>query len=125
MEQLAQRFGFRIYRFLQAPISSFRANNNVRLMTTDDGGRDGICQDLTLGEKQLINKLQESFPNATEIQVSDVSGGCGAMYQILIEAPDFNGKRTVMQHRMVNEALKEEIKEMHGLQLTTKATKGK
>ena len=94
-------------------------------MTTDDGGRDGICQDLTLGEKQLINKLQESFPNATGIQVSDVSGGCGAMYQILIEAPDFNGKRTVMQHRMVNEALKEEIKEMHGLQLTTKATKGK
>merc|ERR1712126_13389 len=79
--------------------------------------------DLTEGEKLLASKLRESFPKATEIQVSDVSGGCGAMYQVLIEAPEFAGKRTVMQHRMVNEALKEEIKAMHGLQLTTKIPK--
>ena len=79
MEQLTHRFAFRIWRFLQVPISStIRAT--VRPMTTDDGEGNGIVHDLTLGERRLISKLQESFPNATEILVSDVSGGCGAMY---------------------------------------------
>lgn len=104
-----------------------------RVLQTSGVSRIGVRQlcsnvydtgdgDLTKGEKELAAKLKECFPKATDIQVSDVSGGCGAMYQILIEAPDFEGKRTVMQHRMVNEALKEQIKEMHGLQLTTKVS---
>jgi len=73
----------------------------------------------TLGEKMLRTKLKENFPKATEIHVSDISGGCGAMYEILIEAPEFAGKRTIQQHRMVNDVLKEEIASMHGLQLKT------
>ena len=32
-----------------------------------------------------------------------VAGGCGSMYDIQIEAKEFKGKRTVMQHRMINE----------------------
>ena len=32
-------------------------------------------------------------------------GGCGAMYQISIEAEEFRGKRTVAQHRLVNEVI--------------------
>lgn len=95
---------------------------NVRLFCEKTG--NGICHDLTLGEKSLISKLEEKFPKATAISVSDISGGCGAMYQILIESPDFAGKRAVQQHRMVNEALKEEIAAMHGLQLTTKVPEG-
>ena len=31
----------------------------------------------------------------------------------------FSGKRTVLQHRMVNDALAEEVKEMHGLRIFT------
>ncbi|XP_005105948.1 bolA-like protein 3 [Aplysia californica] len=114
MASLTYRIASRMWRTLQAPIASrFRA----RHMSNGEG--PGIS-DLTVGEQKIISKLQESFPNATHIQVADVSGGCGAMYQILIETPEFEGKRTVQQHRMVNEALKEEIKAMHGLQLTTK-----
>ncbi|XP_025115460.1 bolA-like protein 3 isoform X2 [Pomacea canaliculata] len=75
----------------------------------------------TEGEKLIIAKLKEKFPGAKDIEVSDISGGCGAMYQISIEAEEFKGKKTVMQHRLVNEVLAEEIRNMHGLQLNTKA----
>lgn len=75
---------------------------------------------LTEGEKAIVEKLRSQFPGATSVEVSDISGGCGAMYQIAIEAEEFRGKKTVAQHRLVNQVLAEEIKEMHGLQLTTK-----
>ncbi|XP_070201405.1 uncharacterized protein [Littorina saxatilis] len=59
--------------------------------------------DLTDGEKKLIEKLRSRFPGAKSVEVSDISGGCGAMYQISIEAEEFRGKKTVQQHRLVNE----------------------
>ncbi|KAL8570458.1 hypothetical protein ACOMHN_034493 [Nucella lapillus] len=75
---------------------------------------------LTEGETAIVEKLQSKFPGAKTIEVSDISGGCGAMYQISVEAEEFRGKKTVLQHRLVNEALAEEIKQMHGLQLNTR-----
>uniref|UniRef100_A0A4X1W7M0 BolA family member 3 n=1 Tax=Sus scrofa TaxID=9823 RepID=A0A4X1W7M0_PIG len=50
-------------------------------------------------------------------------GGCGAMYEIQIESEEFKEKRTVQQHQMVNQALKEEIKGMHGLRIFTSVPK--
>ncbi|XP_077982900.1 bolA-like protein 3 [Glandiceps talaboti] len=73
----------------------------------------------TEGEVRISNILKEKFPKAESIQVADISGGCGAMYEVHIISDDFKGKRTVMQHRMVNEALAEEVKEMHGLRIQT------
>jgi hypothetical protein len=35
-----------------------------------------------------------------------VSGGCGAMYEIFVQAPDFKGLSVVKQHRLVNEVSK-------------------
>jgi len=115
MEMFLHRLNLGVLRVLQIPRASLIRTRQLSASANGNGD-----DDVTKGEQELITKLQESFPKATEIRVSDVSGGCGAMYQILIEAPDFAGKRTVLQHRMVNEALKEQIKEMHGLQLTTK-----
>jgi len=74
---------------------------------------------ITTGEQKVAEVLQKSFPKAKEISVVDISGGCGAMYEISIESEDFSGKSRVHQHRMVNEALKEEIKDMHGLRIST------
>uniref|UniRef100_A0A8C6ZRG2 BolA-like protein 3 n=3 Tax=Nothoprocta TaxID=8806 RepID=A0A8C6ZRG2_NOTPE len=51
------------------------------------------------------------------------AGGCGAMYEIHIESEEFREKRTVQQHRMVNQALSEEIKAMHGLRIFTSIPK--
>ncbi|XP_059798781.1 bolA-like protein 3 isoform X2 [Balaenoptera ricei] len=69
----------------------------------------------TEGELKVTQILKEKFPRAT--------GGCGAMYEIQIESEEFKEKRTVQQHQMVNQALKEEIKGMHGLRIFTSVPK--
>ncbi|XP_067001608.1 bolA-like protein 3 [Anabrus simplex] len=70
-------------------------------------------------ENKLKDILKQSFPSANIIEVTDISGGCGAMFEIMVEAPEFKGLNTVKQHRLINEALKEEIKDMHGLRIHT------
>ncbi|XP_062501802.1 bolA-like protein 3 [Corticium candelabrum] len=77
-----------------------------------------LASNVSDGEQRLRNILQDTFL-ATELEVQDVSGGCGSMYQISITSEKFRGKRLIQQHRMVTEALKDEIKNMHGLTLTT------
>ncbi|NWI02486.1 BOLA3 protein, partial [Tichodroma muraria] len=77
----------------------------------------------TDGESRLVRLLRERFPRASAIEVRDISGGCGAMYEIHIESEEFREKRTVQQHQMVNQALSEEIKHMHGLRIFTSTPK--
>ncbi|XP_056121714.1 bolA-like protein 3 [Rhinichthys klamathensis goyatoka] len=74
---------------------------------------------LTDGEVRIKRVLKEKFPQASALKVVDISGGCGAMYEIHIESDEFKGKRTVQQHQLVNQALKDEIKAMHGLRIFT------
>ncbi|XP_071785172.1 bolA-like protein 3 [Asterias amurensis] len=74
---------------------------------------------LTQGEQKLKSILRDKFPKAVAVQVQDVSGGCGAMYEVTIESEEFDGKRTLQQHRMVTQALAEEVKQMHGLRIVT------
>ncbi|MBN3273730.1 BOLA3 protein, partial [Polyodon spathula] len=45
------------------------------------------------------------------------------MYEIHVESEEFKGKKTVQQHQLVNQALKEEIKAMHGLRIFTAVPK--
>ena len=59
---------------------------------------------------------------ATKAVVEDISGGCGSMYKIEVESPLFRGKGLVAQHRIVKDALKKEIADMHGLTLHTRPT---
>ncbi|NXK96631.1 BOLA3 protein, partial [Formicarius rufipectus] len=75
------------------------------------------------GESRLARVLRERFPRAASVRVVDISGGCGAMYEVHVESEEFRGKRTVQQHQMVNEALSEEIKHMHGLRIFTSTPK--
>ena len=74
-------------------------------------------------EEQLIKALAEAFPKATDIAVVDVSGGCGSMYEVHVEAPDFRNIRTVKQHQMVTAALKTQIQSMHGIRISTSPSK--
>ncbi|KAG5270136.1 hypothetical protein AALO_G00189160 [Alosa alosa] len=73
----------------------------------------------TDGEVRIASVLKDKFPQATSLRVVDISGGCGAMYEIHIESDEFKGKRTVQQHQLVNQALKDEIQAMHGLRIFT------
>ncbi|XP_027711403.1 bolA-like protein 3 isoform X1 [Vombatus ursinus] len=77
----------------------------------------------TSGELKVTQILKEKFPQATNIKVTDISGGCGSMYEIHIESEEFEDKRILQQHQMVNKALKDEIKEMHGLRIFTSVPK--
>ena len=70
-------------------------------------------------EESLVSALSASFPAATDIAVVDISGGCGSMYEVFVEAPDFKGVRVVKQHQMVTKALSTQIKDMHGIRIST------
>nr|XP_061795925.1 bolA-like protein 3 [Nerophis lumbriciformis] len=77
----------------------------------------------TDGEVRIAKVLKEKFPLASSLKVVDISGGCGAMYEVHIESSEFSGKRTVQQHQLVNQALKDEIQGMHGLRIFTDTPK--
>lgn len=47
------------------------------------------------------------------------SGGCGSFYAISVEHESFKGLTMIKQHRLVNDLLKDDIKDMHGLQVST------
>ncbi|CAM9337985.1 unnamed protein product [Discosporangium mesarthrocarpum] len=70
----------------------------------------------------VLPPVRRSKVGASRAVVEDISGGCGSMYRIEVESPRFMGKALVAQHRMVKDALKEEIAEMHGLTLITRAS---
>jgi stress-induced morphogen len=53
------------------------------------------------------------------VRVKDISGGCGSFYEIYVESSAFAEKPILKQHRMVNEALKEEIPKLHGVTIKT------
>lgn len=41
------------------------------------------------------------------------------MYEIIIESSEFQGVSRVKQHQLVTDALKEQIKEIHGIRIQT------
>lgn len=82
------------------------------------------------GQQALLKDLQ-----ASQVNVEDVSGGCGAAYAVYVESPLFKvlsspcclltasqGKNMVAQHKMVTSTLREQIKDMHSITIKTKVT---
>ncbi|KAI8059582.1 bola protein [Gongronella butleri] len=77
-----------------------------------------VPEGLSAGESTIYKKLSTEF-DPIRLRVADISGGCGSMYAIDIASKAFEGKSIIKQHRLVNDLLKSEIKDMHGLQLRT------
>ncbi|CEL57856.1 Altered inheritance of mitochondria protein 1 OS=Saccharomyces cerevisiae (strain ATCC 204508 / S288c) GN=AIM1 PE=1 SV=1 [Rhizoctonia solani AG-1 IB] len=75
---------------------------------------------LTEGEQVVFEKLNARF-EPSNLDVEDVSGGCGTFYAISITSTAFKGLPMVKQHKLVTEELKKEIAGFHGLQIKTKA----
>ncbi|KAJ4355724.1 uncharacterized protein N0V89_003744 [Didymosphaeria variabile] len=75
---------------------------------------------LNEAELHIFNKIKAEL-QPVNLEVQDISGGCGSMYALQIESERFNGLSVIKQHKLVNEVLKEEIKGWHGVQLRTKA----
>ena len=74
-------------------------------------------------EKTILENKIKSKINCENLEVVDISGNCGTSFCVKIKSPDFKGKTMIMQHRMVNEALKDEIKDIHALQIKSEASK--
>ncbi|KAK8394827.1 hypothetical protein O3P69_005952 [Scylla paramamosain] len=62
-----------------------------------------LCESAGPGSTRLVTLLKERFPQATAVEVEDISGGCGAMYEVWVEAPDFKGLSRVKQHKLITE----------------------
>jgi BolA-like protein 3 len=65
----------------------------------------------------LLKSLQA---NEATLDVEDLSGGCdGGTVRITVESPLFRGKNVVQQHRMVNETIADEMKNLHAAMIKT------
>jgi stress-induced morphogen len=69
----------------------------------------------------LQSLLQRAFPDAAELRVEDRTGG-GDHFQVTVRSPRFNGLPLLEQHRLVNDALAEPLRDgtIHELRITTR-----
>ena len=58
----------------------------------------------------------------SHLAVVDTSGGCGASFEVEVVSEQFEGKRLLERHRMVNGALTEQMKEIHALSIKKSLT---
>ena len=72
---------------------------------------------------RLHSLLERAFPDATELSVSDRTGG-GDHFQVYVRSPRFDALPLLEQHRLVNEALAAPLADgtIHELRISTKGT---
>jgi stress-induced morphogen len=76
-----------------------------------------------MATEPLQQLLQRAFPDATELRVEDRTGG-GDHFQVTVAAPRFDELSLLEQHRLVNEALADPLKDgtIHELRIKTKGS---
>ncbi len=77
----------------------------------------------TVSTDPLQSLLEDAFPDATELSVEDRTGG-GDHFQVTVSSPRFAGLSLLDQHRLVNEALAEPLRDgtIHELRIKTKGS---
>lgn len=73
--------------------------------------------------ERLESLLRDAFPDAPELRVEDRTGG-GDHFQVTVRSPRFDGLPLLEQHRLVNAALAEPLRDgtIHELRIKTKGT---
>jgi len=76
-----------------------------------------------MAAERLEALLHAAFPDAAELRVDDRTGG-GDHFQVTVASPRFAGLSLLDQHRLVNEALAEPLRDgtIHELRIKTKGT---
>jgi stress-induced morphogen len=76
-----------------------------------------------MATEPLQHLLQKAFPDATELSVEDRTGG-GDHFQVTVASPRFAGLPLLDQHRLVNDALAEPLRNgtIHELRIKTKGS---
>ncbi|KAJ0039907.1 protein BOLA2 [Pistacia vera] len=67
--------------------------------------------------KEQVESTLTSKLNPSHLEVIDTSGGCGASFVVEIVSAQFEGKRLLERHRLVNSTLEEEMKQIHALSI--------
>lgn len=67
--------------------------------------------------KEGVVETLNSKLKPVHLEVIDTSGGCGASFDIEIASAQFEGKRLLERHRLVNTALADELKSIHALSI--------
>ncbi|HVA29985.1 MAG TPA: BolA/IbaG family iron-sulfur metabolism protein [Gaiellaceae bacterium] len=72
---------------------------------------------------RLESLLRAAFPDADEVHVEDRTGG-GDHFLVVVGSPRFSGLSLLDQHRLVNEALAEPLRDgtIHELRIKTRGT---
>ena len=67
--------------------------------------------------------LRDAFPDPGTVMVEDRTGG-GDHFQVTVTSPRFDGLTLLDQHRLVNEALAEPLRDgtIHELRIKTRGT---
>ena len=76
-----------------------------------------------MATEPLQKLLQSAFPDARELRIEDRTGG-GDHFQVTIASSRFDGLSLLDQHRLVNEALAEPLRDgtIHELRIKTKGS---
>lgn len=74
---------------------------------------------IMVSQADLERAIHQKLGNIDTLFVSDVSGGCGQAFDVVIVSEQFEGKRTLQRHRLVNDCLKDEIASMHAFSQKT------
>jgi stress-induced morphogen len=71
----------------------------------------------------LRTLLERAFPEATELRIEDRTGG-GDHFQVTVASARFEGLSLLEQHRLVNEALADPLRDgtIHELRIKTKGS---
>jgi stress-induced morphogen len=75
--------------------------------------------------ERLETLLRSAFPDANELRVEDRTGG-GDHFQVTVASSRFAGLTLLDQHRLVNEALAEPLRDgtIHELRIKTREAQG-
>ena len=76
-----------------------------------------------MATEPLQTLLERAFPDAAEVRVEDRTGG-GDHFQVTVRSARFNGLPLLEQHRLVNDALADRLRDgtIHELRITTRGT---
>ncbi|HEY4621263.1 MAG TPA: BolA family protein [Gaiellaceae bacterium] len=77
----------------------------------------------TMKAEAIRALLEDAFPDAVELSVEDRTG-TGDHFQVTLASPAFDGLALLDQHRRVNAALAEPLRDgsIHELRIKTKGT---
>ncbi|KAF1848490.1 bola domain-containing protein [Cucurbitaria berberidis CBS 394.84] len=100
----------KLYKTLDKLTVDSETANTMSATTNDVAMQDAASSGVT---PDAIKRKLETELGATWVEIEDMSGGCGQMFEAIIVSPHFTKKTTLARHRLVNSTLKEEIAAIH------------